>query len=143
LGSRESEIYGPRSLEEINELLLRFAKAEGVELGIVQSNSEGDLVGEIQRARGRWHAIVINPAAYTHTSIALRDALLAVGLPAVEVHLSNVYRRESFRQHSYVAGAALGQVTGFGADSYLLGIRAAVNHLRERDASKKKEEGGG
>lgn len=141
LGSRESAIYGPRGLDEINRMLLELAKSEGVELGIVQSNGEGDLVDEIQRARGNWHAIVINPAAYTHTSIAIRDALLAVDLPTVEVHLSNIHQREAFRQHSYIAGAALGQITGFGGDSYLLGLRAAVNYLREQEASGK-EKGG-
>lgn len=132
LGTREEALYGSETLEQINERLRALAKAEGVELEIVQSNSEGELVGRIQQARGEIQAIVINPAAYTHTSLALRDALLAVRIPTVEVHLSNLYQREAFRRHSYIADVALGQITGFGADSYLLGLRAAINHLRSQ-----------
>lgn len=140
LGIRESAVYGSETLEEINERLRLLAKSEGVVLTIVQSNAEADLIEQIHRAKDQSDAIVINPAAYTHTSIALRDALTAIGLPTVEVHLSNLYRREEFRRYSYVAGVALGQISGFGSESYLLGLRAAIAHLRGGRA-KDREEG--
>lgn len=130
LGMREPEVYGNETLDDINSKLLELAKAEDVELEIKHSNNEGELVSLIQEARNRFNAIVINPAAYTHTSIALRDAVLAAGLPTVEVHLSNIHQREAFRQQSYIAGVAVGQITGFGGMSYLLGLRAAVNHVK-------------
>lgn len=141
LGLRENAIYGAQTLEEINAKLQDLAKSEGVEISIVQSNSEAELVDKVQEARGIFNAIVINPAAYTHTSVALRDALLATGTPTVEVHLSNLYQREDFRQHSYIAGVAVGQITGFGLNSYLLGLRAAIDHLRRR--SQKEHQGKG
>lgn len=141
LGAREEDLYGSQTLDEINEQLRALAKAEGVEIRIVQSNSEGDLVEEVQRAKGQAQAIVINPAAYTHTSVALRDALLAVQIPTVEVHLSNLYRREEFRQHSFIAGVAVGQITGFGPESYQLGLRAAIHHLRKKPSGKAKKKG--
>jgi 3-dehydroquinate dehydratase-2 len=97
-----------------------------VELTIEQSNHEGAIVDIIQQSAGRYGAIIINPGAFTHTSIAIRDAIAAVGIPVVEVHLSNIYKREEFRHHSYISGVAAGQVAGFGADSYLLGLRAAL-----------------
>ena len=131
LGKREPEIYGPLTLAEINERCAALAAELGVETVSFQSNSEGELVQCIQDAMGVYQAIVINPGAYTHTSVALRDALAATGIPAVEVHLSNIHRRESFRQHSYIAGVALGQISGFGAESYLLGLRAAVKALTD------------
>jgi 3-dehydroquinate dehydratase-2 len=106
--------------------LTALAAELGVDLEIFQSNVEGELVDRIQEAAGSAHAILINPAAYTHTSIAIRDALLAVALPVVEVHLSNLARREEFRRRSLVADVAVGQISGFGAESYLLGLRAAV-----------------
>jgi 3-dehydroquinate dehydratase-2 len=118
------------SLDEINQAIRELAKQERVGVDIRQSNMEGELVTWIQEARGRFDAIVINPAGLTHTSVALRDAVAAVGVPTVEVHLSNIYKREEFRQHSYVAGVALGQISGFGPTGYLLGIRAAIEHLR-------------
>lgn len=127
LGRREPEVYGALTLDEINERLLALAAELGVELEIFQSNVEGELVDRIQEAAGVAHAILINPAAYTHTSVAIRDAILAVGLPVVEVHLSNVDRREEFRQRSLISDVAVGQITGFGVDSYLLGLRAAVH----------------
>jgi 3-dehydroquinate dehydratase II len=126
LGVREREVYGAVTLEQINDELATLAGELGVDLEVFQSNGEGELVDRIQAARGTAHAIVVNAAAYTHTSIAIRDALLAVGLPVVEVHLSNLSRREGFRRRSLIADVAVGQVAGFGADSYLLGLRAAV-----------------
>lgn len=136
LGMREPGIYGALTLDQINERLRALAAELGVELETFQSNLEGELVGRIQEAAGAAHAILINPAAYTHTSIAIRDALLAVGLPVVEVHLSNLQRRESFRHRSLIGDVAVGQVSGFGADSYLLGLRAAVGVLaRSRSRS--------
>ena len=132
LGTREISVYGTVPLSEIDRDLKRLAKKEGVELTIEQSNSEGDLVNLIQKASGRYQALVINPAAYTHTSIALRDAIASVGLPTVEVHLSNIYQREAFRRHSYVAEVSVGQISGFGAYSYQLGLLAAVHHVRAK-----------
>lgn len=130
LGQRERSVYGGTTLAEVNSALIDLAKREGAELDIRQSNNEGDLVTWIQEARDRFDAIVINPAAYTHTSVAIRDAIAAVDLPAVEVHLSNIYKRERFRHRSLIAGVALGQVSGFGPTGYLLGLRAAIEHLR-------------
>jgi 3-dehydroquinate dehydratase II len=130
LGQREPEIYGALSLDAINSRL--EAEAAGMDVSIVtaQSNHEGVLVDKIHEALGKHQGILINPGAYTHTSVALRDAIAGVGLPAVEVHLSNVYRREEFRHHSYIAPVAVGQISGFGVNSYLLGLRALVYHLR-------------
>ncbi|MBI2875665.1 MAG: type II 3-dehydroquinate dehydratase [Candidatus Tectomicrobia bacterium] len=126
LGLREPGIYGALTLAQINAELERLASELGVEIEFFQSNHEGALVEAIQGALGRIDAIVINPAAYTHTSVAIRDALLAVSLPTVEVHLSNVHRREEFRHRSLVVDVAAGQVMGFGLHSYLLGLRAAL-----------------
>lgn len=126
LGKREPEVYGTLTLDEINGKLKDAAARAGTELTIEQSNHEGAIVDIIQQAAGRYGAIIINPGAYTHTSIAIRDAIAAVGIPVVEVHLSNIYKREEFRHHSYISGVAAGQVAGFGADSYLLGLRAAL-----------------
>lgn len=125
LGSRETEIYGNQSLDEINSSLRELAKELRVELTIHQSNHEGEIVDLIQNSKD-CSAILINPAAYTHTSIAIRDAIAAANKPAVEVHLSNIYEREEFRQKSLIAPEAAGQVSGFGAQSYLLGLRAAA-----------------
>ncbi len=135
LGRREPDIYGRVTLEEINERLSALARELGAEATFFQSNHEGELVQRIQDAMSDCQAIVINPGAYTHTSVALRDAIASTGIPAVEVHLSNIYRREEFRQHSYISGVALGQITGFGPESYLLGLRAAV--LAARSAGSK------
>ena len=129
LGKRQPDIYGRLTLEQINKKVKALAEELGVEVDCRQSNSEGELVTWIQEAPGRYNAIVINPAAYTHSSVALRDAITAAGLPTVEVHISNIYKREEFRKHSYIAGAALGQITGFGVQSYLLGLRAAAEQL--------------
>lgn len=129
LGTREPEIYGSMTLDRINAGLETLAAELDCQLTIVQSNSEGVLIDTIQAAMGRFRGILINPAGYTHTSVAIRDALAAVGLPVVEVHLSNIHKREEFRSHSYVAPVAVGQVCGFGADSYHLGLRALKSHI--------------
>lgn len=130
LGQREPEIYGALSLDAINSRLEVEAASMDVSIVTAQSNHEGVLVDKIHEALGKHQGILINPGAYTHTSVALRDAIAGVGLPAVEVHLSNVYRREEFRHHSYIAPVAVGQISGFGVNSYLLGLRALVYHLR-------------
>jgi 3-dehydroquinate dehydratase-2 len=130
LGTREPEVYGTTTLEEIDrQLALRAAKAGG-EARCFQSNHEGALVDRIHEGRSWAHGVLINPGALTHTSIALRDALAGVGLPAVEVHLSNVHAREEFRSRSLISPVALGVVSGFGAHSYLLGLEALLGHLR-------------
>ena len=130
LGRREPETYGTTSLVEINARLEEYARERGVELVIFQSNHEGELIDRIQQAAepGDAHCdgLLINPAAYTHTSVALRDAIASVGLPAVEVHLSNIHARESFRHTSLIAPVCLGQISGFGAQSYLLGLEALL-----------------
>lgn len=126
MGKREPEIYGSATLDEIDRELEATAESLGVEVTTGQSNEEGTIVNWIQEAVGQFQAILINPAAFTHTSVAIRDAVAATGLPTIEVHLSNIYSRESFRHHSYVAPVASGQISGFGKESYLLGLRAAV-----------------
>ncbi len=131
LGVREPEVYGRDTLEDINRSLEAAAADKGVELRIRQSNHEGVLVDEIQEALGRAEGILINPGAYTHTSIALRDAIVAVGLPVVEVHLSDIHARERFRRHSYIEPVALTQICGHGSRSYLLGLEALVDHIRK------------
>ncbi len=130
LGKREPGIYGTLSLDDLNGALEALAAEFECTLGFFQSNSEGALIDAVQQAPEQYDGILINPAAYTHTSIALRDALAAVALPFVEVHLSNIHRREPFRHHSYLAPLALGQICGFGVDSYLLGLRALFNHIK-------------
>lgn len=135
LGQREESIYGTTTLEMINTALRKLGGELGAELDIRQSNSEGELVTWIQGARQTCRGILINPAAYTHTSVAIRDALAAVDLPTIEVHLSNIYRREEFRRHSYVSGVALGQVSGFGASGYLLALRGLCDHLSSSGAT--------
>ena len=130
LGVREQSVYGDASLKTINAAITKLAKQEGLRVQIKQSNLEGELVTWIQEARHHFDAIVINPGGYTHTSVAIRDAIAAVAIPTVEVHLTNIYRREEFRQRSYIAGVALGQISGFGPTSYLLGIQAVLQHLR-------------
>ncbi len=132
LGTREPGVYGACTLVEIDEDLRALAAELGVEVESHQANGEGDLVDRIQASAGRFEGILINPAAYTHTSVALRDALLAVGLPFVEVHLSNVHRREPFRRRSLLADVAVGTVAGFGPESYELGLRGLVGHLASR-----------
>ncbi|RJQ52789.1 MAG: type II 3-dehydroquinate dehydratase [Nitrospiraceae bacterium] len=126
LGKREADIYGKSTLDEINAMITKLAKELNFEVDIKQSNHEGDIVDWIQNSKD-YFALVINPAAYTHTSVAIRDAIAAVRIPAVEVHLSNIHRREEFRQKSLIAPVAYGQISGFGSESYLLGLRAAVS----------------
>jgi 3-dehydroquinate dehydratase-2 len=126
LGKREENIYGMNTLDEINGMLRKLASELKVEVDIKQSNHEGEIVDWIQNSKG-YFALVINPAAYTHTSVAIRDAIAAVRLPAVEVHLSNIHQREDFRQKSLIAPVSYGQISGFGFESYLLGLRAAVS----------------
>ena len=130
LGEREPRVYGRVSMKAIDAMLRKTAKANGVGVEIFQSNHEGEIVSKIGGAKGRFDAILINPAAYTHTSIAIRDAVSAVKLPTVEVHLSNIYAREEFRHQSLVAPVASGQISGFGAASYELGLLAVLKLLK-------------
>lgn len=129
LGKREPGVYGTVTLDEINQLLEREAEALQVKVSLFQSNHEGALVDAIHAAMGKHQGLLINAGAYTHTSVAIRDAIAAVAIPTVEVHLSNIYKREEFRHHSYIAPVSIGQISGFGAQSYWLGLIALVNHL--------------
>jgi 3-dehydroquinate dehydratase II len=131
LGKRQPKIYGKLTLGQIEKQLRALAQELGVEIDFRQSNSEAELVTWIQQAADKFGAIVINPAAYTHTSLAMRDAISAIGIPTVEIHISNIHKREPFRHHSYIAEVAAGQIAGFGAGSYLLGLRAAVGLLQK------------
>lgn len=130
LGLREPGIYGSQTLAAIEAMLAQEASELDASLKFFQSNSEGALVDCIQACYGQQDGILINPGAYTHTSVAIRDAIAAVGLPTVEVHLSNIHKRESFRHHSYLAAVAVGQICGFGSDSYRLGLYGLVQHLK-------------
>ncbi len=132
LGWREPAVYGSVTLDDINSRLRALAEARGATLKIAQSNHEGVLIDEIQLARGQANGILINPGGYTHTSVALRDAISGVGLPTVEVHLSNIYAREPFRHHSYLSPVCAGTIAGFGWRSYLLGLTALLDLLNER-----------
>ena len=136
LGKREVGVYGNMTLEEVNDTIRTLAKGLDVDITIFQSNSEGALIDKIHEASGRYDAIVLNPGGYTHTSVALRDAVVASDVPVVEVHISNIYRREEFRHHSYISGVAAGQIAGFGVNSYLLGLRAAVEIARSPKTSR-------
>ena len=129
LGQREPGIYGSLTLHDINRLLEKQAQDLAVNIDFFQSNHEGALVDKIHSAWGQHQGILINPGAYTHTIIALRDAIAGINIPTVEVHLSNIHGREQFRHHSYIAPVAVGQISGFGAQSYILGLQALVYHL--------------
>ena len=129
LGSREPDKYGLQTLGDIEKFIKNEAEKYNICVDFFQSNIEGELVTAIQQAKGKYDGIVMNPAAYTHTSVAIRDALLAVQLPSVEIHLSNIYKREEFRHNSLTAPACIGQITGFGADSYKLGLIALYDYL--------------
>ncbi len=132
LGQREPDVYGKTTLEEIDRRLQKIAKSNRIELEIVQSNHEGEIVDMIGQANKRgFKAILINPAAYTHTSVAIRDAVAAVAIPTVEVHLSNIYAREEFRHTSLIAPVCRGQVSGFGANSYVLGLEAVISLIQK------------
>ena len=129
LGKREPDHYGSRTLEDINEALVERATRLGLTISTIQSNHEGEIVGAIQEAVGKAQGLIINPAAFTHTSIAIRDAILILDVPTVEVHLSNIHKRESFRHHSYVADIATGQIAGLGASGYLFALEALAQIL--------------
>ena len=131
LGTREPEIYGSRTLDDVRDRLQEYAKNNGIRLDFYQSNLEGEIINFIHAHRDA-NGMVINPAALTHTSIAIRDAVAAVGIPAVEVHLSNIHAREEFRRMSFIAPVCIGQISGFGTHSYLLGLTALVEFLREK-----------
>ena len=126
LGKRETGVYGNATLDEINNAVRLLAKELDADVSFFQSNSEGKLIDKIHEAAGTYDAIVINPGGYTHSSVALRDAVAAVNIPTVEVHMSNIYSREEFRHHSFISPVAVGQISGFGVNSYLIGLRAAV-----------------
>lgn len=127
LGKRETEIYGTKSLKDINKDIFSLASDLGIDVSAIQLNGEGEIIDAIHK--GNYEALIINPAAYTHTSIAIRDAIAAVGKPCIEVHLSNIFKREEFRKISFITGVAVGQISGFGPDSYLLALRAVKNIL--------------
>ena len=134
LGEREVEWYGEITLSFINEVIIQEAKKLGCKVKIEQSNLEGEIINLIQNSKKWAQGVIINPAAYTHTSIGIRDALLAVSLPAVEVHLSNIYKREEFRHKSFVAPVCIGQICGFGPSGYILALKGLISFLRKEKA---------
>lgn len=132
LGQREKDVYGETTLDEINSLLMKLAKERKVTLEVLQSNHEGEIVDAVGKVKAsQISAILINPAAYTHTSVAIRDAIAAVDIPTIEVHLSNIYSREDFRHTSLIAPVCRGQISGFGVDSYLLGLQAIIDLIKQ------------
>jgi len=135
LGIRETNVYGPMTLDQIHEQMKGSAEQNGVELEFFQSNLEGEIIDKIQECLGTVDGIIINPAAYSHTSIAIADAISAVSLPVVEVHISNIYKREEFRQKSVTAASSLGVITGFGPFGYHMGLIALMQILNEMKAS--------
>ena len=130
LGTREPDKYGTQTLEDIEVFIKEEAKKLNVEVEFYQSNIEGELVNKIQEAKKIFDGIVMNPAAYTHTSVAIRDAILAVSIPTVEIHISNIHTREEFRKTSLTAPACVGQITGFGVNSYKLGLIAICDYIK-------------
>ncbi|HJU28141.1 MAG TPA: type II 3-dehydroquinate dehydratase [Candidatus Binataceae bacterium] len=135
LGTREPEVYGRTTLADVDRQLAELGRELGTEVVSFQSNSEGAIVDRIQQARGQIDVLIINPAAYTHTSIAIRDAIAAIAVPTIEIHLSNVHRREPFRHHSTIADIVEGRIMGFGAEGYLLALRAAARMIAAKTAS--------
>ena len=135
LGQREKRIYGATTLPELNSMLVAEATTLQWDLSIVQSNSEGDIVSAIHEALGRYECIIINPAAYTHYSIAIRDAIAACNVPTIEVHLTNIYKREEFRHKSVIAPVSVGQISGFGPYGYVLALQAAANLMGRSPAT--------
>ena len=135
LGKREPGVYGEKTLKAIDEALIEHARRLDITVIANQSNHEGELVDAIQTAEADYQGIIINPAAYTHTSVAIRDALLSIDLPVIEVHLSNIYKREAFRHKSMISDVVTGQITGFGANSYLLAITAMADLIRDAKPS--------
>ncbi|MFH2139109.1 MAG: type II 3-dehydroquinate dehydratase [Candidatus Omnitrophota bacterium] len=131
LGEREPEIYGVVTLESINKKVVEWGNTHNIEVDTFQSNHEGEIVDIIGKSKRDYTAIVINPAAYTHTSVAIRDAISAVGIPTVEVHLSNIHAREDFRHTSVIASVSCGQICGFGEDSYMLGLEAVLSVIKK------------
>ena len=127
LGQREPQVYGKTTLADIEAMVRKQAASRGATIDFRQTNLEGELVSWIQGAKGAFDAIVLNAAAYTHTSVALRDAIAATGVPTIEIHLSNIHAREEFRHKSLIAGVCRGQIAGFGSNSYILGLEAAIN----------------
>jgi 3-dehydroquinate dehydratase-2 len=136
LGTREKDVYGAATLSDIASSVAKEAQALGMDVDFIQTNYEGEIIGKIHEARGKYDAIILNPGAYTHYSLAIRDAVKAVELPCIEVHLSNIYAREEFRSKSVIAPVCAGQVSGFGANSYILALYAASFML---DTSQKKQ----
>ncbi len=132
LGSREPKIYGKMTLKDINDLLQREARTKNVTLKAVQTNSESEIITLMQKAKGKFDGVIINPAAFTHSSYGIYDTVLAVGIPTIEVHLSNIYKREEFRRKSVIAPACVGQICGFGYCSYLLALQALIELLKEK-----------
>lgn len=133
LGLRETEKYGTMTLKDLEKELYAFSFELGIDIETFQSNFEGEIIEKIHSAKGNFDGIVINAGAYTHTSIAIRDAITSVNVPTAEVHMTNIYKREEFRQHSYLAGVCLGQISGFGINSYKLGLKAVVDYLNTND----------
>jgi len=127
LGTREPDVYGNTTLEDINRRIVALAKELDIDAEVFQSNSEGEIVDAIQKRT--YDVLIINPAAYTHTSVAIRDAIAAVGRPAIEVHISNIHKREEFRRTSYISGVVTGQISGLGVEGYLLAVRASLQIL--------------
>ena len=133
LGLRETEKYGTMTLKDLGKELYAFSFELGIDIETFQSNFEGEIVEKIHQTKDNFDGIVINAGAYTHTSVAIRDAISAVNIPAVEIHMTNIYKREEFRHHSYIAPVCIGQISGFGINSYKLGLKAVVDYLNSND----------